>query len=206
MEMRPSDAIAVCTAAHERLLTTLANIDDSVPGRPSRLPGWSVGHLLTHVARNADGHALRLEGALRDEEVPRYPGGPEQRDREIEEGAGRPAKELVQDVAESAERLAETWSRSEQAGWPNSRWLAGDRWPTSGSPLRRLREVEVHHVDLGLGYEATDWPDEYVGWELPLSLEGLPERLSSSTDSRRLLAWIIGRSPWPEKIELRNWL
>ena len=198
--------MAACTAAHQRLLTTLAGIDDSDARRPSRLAGWSVGHLLTHVARNADGHALRLEGALRGEEVPRYPGGQEQRNREIEEGAERPAKELVRDVAESAERLQETWSRSERASWPNSQWLAGDRWPTSGSPLRRLREVEVHHVDLGLGYEATDWPDEYVLWELPLSLEGLPERLSGSTDARRLLAWIIGRSEWPEEIELRDWL
>lgn len=206
MEMKPNDAIAACSAAHQRLLTTLAGIDDQTARRSSRLPGWSVGHLLTHLARNADGHALRLEGALRGEEVPRYPGGTEQRDRDIDEGAGRPAKDLVQDVADSATRLEETWSRSERAGWPNSRWLAGDSWPTTGSPLRRLREVEVHHVDLGLGYEATDWPDEYVRWELPLSLEGLPERLSGAADSRRLLAWIIGRSQWPEGIELRPWL
>ncbi|MGH2701530.1 MAG: maleylpyruvate isomerase N-terminal domain-containing protein, partial [Actinomycetota bacterium] len=192
--------------AHQRLLTTLAGVDDSAARRPSRLPGWSVGHVLTHLARNADGHALRLEGALRGEEVPRYPGGSEQREREIEEGAGRPAKALVTDVADSAARLEETWNRSEQADWPNSQWLAEDRWPTSESPLRRLREVEVHHVDLGLGYEATDWPDEYVDWELPLSLEGLPERLSSSTDSRRLLAWIIGRSQSPEGIELGDWI
>jgi maleylpyruvate isomerase len=205
MEMRPSDAIAACSAAHERLLTTLAGIDDPAPRRPSRLPGWSVGHLLTHLARNADGHALRLEGALRGEEVPRYPGGQEQRDREIEEGAGRPARELVADVADSAARLEETWSRSERAGWPNSRLLGTDRWPTSGSPLRRLREVEVHHVDLDLGYEITDWPDEYVGWELPLSLEGLPERLDS-TDARRLLAWIIGRSQSTEGIDLGTWI
>lgn len=161
--------------------------------------------MLTHLARNADGHALRLDGALRGEEVPRYPGGQEQRNREIEEGAGRPAKELVADVADSAGRLEKIWSRSEQARWPNSHLLGGDRWPTSGSPLRRLREVEVHHVDLDLGYEVADWPDEYVGWELPLGLEGLPERLDSR-DSRRLLAWIIGRSPSPEGVDLGDWI
>ena len=161
--------------------------------------------MLTHLARNADGHALRLEGALRGEEVPRYPGGQEQRDGDIEEGAGRGARELVSDVADSARRLEETWIRSDQAGWPNRELLAADRWPTSGSPLRRLREVEVHHVDLDLGYEVADWPDEYVGWELPLSLEGLPERLDS-TDSRRLLAWIIGRSPSPEGVDLGDWI
>ncbi|MGH3666152.1 MAG: maleylpyruvate isomerase N-terminal domain-containing protein [Egibacteraceae bacterium] len=200
-----STAIAACRAAHQRLLSTATSIDDKTARRPSRLPGWSVGHVLTHVARNADGHVLRLEGALQGKEAARYPGGSDQRNREIEEGAGRPAKELVLDLANSARRLEETWNRSEQAGWPSAHLLAEDRWPTSESPLRRLREVEVHHVDLGLGYQATDWPDDYVRWELPLALEKLPQRLSGPTDSRRLLAWLIGRSEWPEGLELGPW-
>lgn len=198
--------IAVCHAAHRRLLETVAGMNDETVRKPSRLPGWSVGHVVTHLARNADGHASRLEGALRDEEVPRYPGGPDQRDREIEEGAARPVRELADDLAGAAARLEEVWTRSEEAGWPNAHLLAGDRWPTTESPNRRLREVEVHHVDLGLGYEATDWPDEYVRWELPLSLDALPDRLTRPEDSRRLLAWLIGRSKGPEGVELGPWL
>ena len=29
-------------------------------------------------------------------------------------------------------------------------------------PWARLREVEVHHVDLGAGYTPADWPDAFA--------------------------------------------
>jgi maleylpyruvate isomerase len=205
VQEEPDAAVAVCQAAHRRLLSTAARIDDRTVRQPSRLPRWSVGHVLSHLARNADGHVRRLEGALRAEEVARYPGGNVQRDREIEEGASRPAAELFADLTTSAKRLEDTWDRSQQAGWPNAGLLASDSWPTSASPLRRLREVEVHHVDLGLGYEASDWPEDYVHWDLPLMLEGLPDRLSGTDDARQLLAWLFGRAAWPERLELGSW-
>jgi len=198
--------IAACRAAHQRLLDTAGRIDDDLARRPSRLPGWTVGHVLTHLARNADGHARRLEGALRGAGVPRYPGGLAERDEAIAAGAGRPARELVEDVAASARRLEEVWQRSEQAGWPHAALLADDKWPTTGSPVRRLREVEVHHVDLGLGYEPADWSDEYVQWELPHVLERLPRLFTDPADARRVLAWITGRGEWPDRIELRPWM
>lgn len=206
MEPAPSVAMAACRTAHERLLATAEGLDEDAVRGPSRLPGWTVGHVLMHLARNADGHAHRLEGALRGEEVARYPGGVDQRNGEIAAGAGRSARELADDLARSARRLEEVWDRSERAGWPNAELLATDRWPTSESPLRRLREVEVHHVDLGLGYLPSDWPDDYVDWELPLALEGLPERLPAPADRGRLLAWLIGRSDRPDDLRPAPWL
>ena len=154
--------IELCRAGHRRLIATVHGLDDEVVLRPSLLPGWSVGHVLTHLARNADGHARRLEGALRGEEVPRYPGGSAERESDIEAGAARPAHELAADVTVSAERLEEVWAQSAEAGWPSRELLAGDTWRTPESPWRRLREVEVHHVDLGLDYRAEDWPEEYL--------------------------------------------
>lgn len=204
-EPSPAAAIALCRAAHERIIATAASIDDEIARRPSRLPNWTVGHVLTHVARNADGHTRRLEGALRGEDVPRYPGGSARRDRDIEEGSRRPAAELLADVTESAKRLEEAWDSSAQAGWPHPELRGADHWPTSGSPLRRLREVEVHHVDLGLGYEPADWSDEYVAWELPRALEQLSHRVSQP-DARRLLAWLIGRAGLPHDLTLGSWM
>lgn len=99
-------------------------------------------------------------------------------------------------------RLKVTWAQSEQAGRPQADLLDGDGWPTTSSPLLRLREVEVHHVDLGLGYEPGDWPEDYVRWELPGFLEELPERLAGPADERRLLAWLVGRTPWPDGLQL----
>ena len=203
--MNTPSAIVACRAAHERLLATASGVDDETARRPSKLPGWSVGHVLTHLARNAEGHVGRLEGALRGEGVARYPGGDEQRDADIERGAGRSAAELSADMATWSHRLEATWGRCEEAGWPHADLLAGDEWPTPASPLRRLREVEVHHVDLGLGYAIGAWPDDYVSWELATTLERLPDRLSRPNDPRRLLAWPIGRAPQPDGLELGPW-
>ena len=153
--------------------------------------------MLTHLSRNADGHARRLEGALIGVEVPRYPGGSEQRDGEIEAGSTRSAHALYEDVDESAKRLEATWARSAAAGWPNAELLATDRFATSGSPLRRLREVEVHHVDLGLGYVVT---------ELLATLARLPERLVNAKDAHRLLGWLTGRAPNIDGVVLPPWM
>jgi maleylpyruvate isomerase len=206
MELQPDAAIALCHEAHARLRVTVLKIDDDTVRRQSRLPGWTVGHVLTHLSRNADGHARRLEGALIGVEVPRYPGGSEQRDGEIEAGSTRSAHALYEDVDESAKRLEATWARSAAAGWPNAELLATDRFATSGSPLRRLREVEVHHVDLGLGYVVTDWPDEYVAWELLATLARLPERLVNAKDAHRLLGWLTGRAPNIDGVVLPPWM
>jgi maleylpyruvate isomerase len=204
-DVTPDAAIAACVAAHRRVIATAEGIDDDTARRPSRLPDWTVGHVLTHIARNADGHALRLDGALRGEDLPRYPGGEQERNSQIELGSGRYARELAADVADSALRLEEVWSRSARAGWPNSHFLGTDKFPTSGSPLRRLREVEVHHVDLGLGYEPADWSDLYTDWELRHSLKRLPERLAPA-DARRLLAWLTGRAALPADLTLDPWM
>ena len=98
------------------------------------------------------------------------------------------------DLAASQARLDQVWERSVAAGWPNRELLGNDKWPTIASPSRRLREVEMHHVDLGLGYEPSDWPEEYVEWELPMMLGTVPGRVRNPDDGRRLVAWLSGRS------------
>ncbi len=206
MDLDPAAAIALCTAAHRRLLATSSGVDEAIARGPSRLPGWSVGHVLAHLARNAEGFVVRMEGALEGREVPRYPGGREQRNRDIEAGSRRPARDLDAELGAWCFRLEEVWARCVRAGWPHSNLLAGDRFPTTGSPARRLREVEVHHVDLGLGYEVEDWPDEYVAWELGESLARLPHRHADGRDARRLLAGITGRGEWPAELHLAPWL
>ena len=67
---------------------------------PSLLPNWSRGHVLTHIARNADGIARAMSGALRGEVVRRYPNGTAGRNADIEAGAVRSVAELAADVRE----------------------------------------------------------------------------------------------------------
>jgi maleylpyruvate isomerase len=203
MELSTGKAIELCLAAHQRLLDHLTDLTDETARGPSVLPGWTVGHVLTHLARNAEGHTRRLSGALRGEEVARYPGGSAERDGAIEAGSGRPAKELIADIAATNAELEAVWQESERAGWPHADLMAGDRWQAFASPLRRLREVEIHHYDLGLGYQPSQWSDEYAAWELRQALDNLPGRLSGD-QSRALLLWLIGRTGMPE-LTLGEW-
>ena len=83
---------------------------------PSLLPGWTVGHVLTHLARNADSMVRVLDAAERGEVVERYPGGRSTRNAEIDAGFARPADEQMADVAATIERLEAAWSRQTRVG------------------------------------------------------------------------------------------
>ena len=58
------DAVEGCAAAHQRLLADLDSLEDAEIGRPSLLPGWTVGHVLTHLGRNADSRLQHLALAV----------------------------------------------------------------------------------------------------------------------------------------------
>lgn len=142
---------------------------------PSLLPGWTRGHVLTHIARNADGIAHTLSGALRGENLPRYPAGPPGRNADIEAGAGRPVADLIADVRGSAARLDRVFG--ELAAADPSVWerTADDR-AASAYPAARRQEVEIHRVDLDAGYMPGQWPASFVERMLPQLGSGLAER------------------------------
>ena len=77
----PSVWVEGCVAAEAELERTIERLDDEAARGPSQLPGWSVGHTLTHLARNADSVVWRLGGAAKGERRDQYPGGLEQRQR-----------------------------------------------------------------------------------------------------------------------------
>ena len=90
MTTRPDADIAGATAAHGRLLAAIERLTDADVAQASLLPGWTVGHVLTHLARNADSHVRMLEAAgdgARRRAVRRGPRGPAGRHR----GRRRPA-------------------------------------------------------------------------------------------------------------------
>ena len=122
MDERLSGDLAGMRAAHAELVRRLADLEDAEVGLPSRLPGWTVGHVLAHL--------------------------------------------------------------------PAARW----------------RELEVHHVDLGRGYEPSDWPPAFVERTLPDALAGVGARLPGldGIDSAVVLAWTFGRADPPSGLpELR---
>ena len=75
--------------ATERLIRTAEGLEGGAQAAPSGLPGWTIGHVLTHVARNAEAYTNLLTWARTGVETPAYP-SPTARDEGIEKGAGRP--------------------------------------------------------------------------------------------------------------------
>jgi maleylpyruvate isomerase len=191
-------AVDGCRDASARLLAALDGLDDATARRPSRLPEWTVGHVVTHLARNADSHVRMLDGAMGGRVADQYEGGLDGRAADIAAGAGRPAAELVSDLNRAVDDLDTTWGRVPVEVWVtgHARMGNGELCPCAELPARRWREVEIHRVDLGLGAEPTDWPDAYVDLELPKALAQLPDRLSPA-DRARLLAWLVGRVEGP---------
>jgi maleylpyruvate isomerase len=145
---------------------------------PSLLPGWTRGHVLTHLARNADSYSRTVSGALRGEILQRYPDGPEGRNADIEAGARRGATELLADLRESADRLDRLFTAVGDAG----AWDAPsqDERPVHAWVPARWREVEVHRVDLGGSYGAADWPPAFVSYLVPKLAERVGERSDQS--------------------------
>ena len=144
---------------------------------PSLLPGWTRGHVLTHIARNADSISNTVAGGLRGEVVMRYPGGPEQRVADIEAGAGRGVLDLVADVRESAERLDRLFAAAADA----DAWEVQCHARTIGEyVLVRWREVEVHRVDAGGSYGARDWPPAFVSYLVNELVGELDERIDGA--------------------------
>jgi maleylpyruvate isomerase len=207
-------------AATRQLHESAARLDDGQARQASLLPGWSRGHLLSHLARNADSLRNLLIWARTGVVTPQYRDAAE-REEGITAGAGRPAADLLADLGASAAALD-----AEAASLPDAAWsaqvggLRGAAHPAWFTLWRRLSEVEIHHVDLGAGYGPADWPAEFATYclklaagsftrpdapaallscsDVPLSVRiGAAGSEPASTISgpvRSLLAWLIGRS------------
>ena len=198
----PVEAIGTGREAERRLLATIAPLDDATMARPSLLAGWTVAHLLTHLARNADSHLRRTEAAIAGVVVDQYPGGLAERAADIEAGSGRPAAVVRDDVGTATARLLAAWSDVPDDAWANiTRDASGRERRLDELPGRRWLEVEVHLVDLGCGPTHRDWSDAFVSANLPEMRAGAAARLPvggelaapGRLDARDELAWLFGR-------------
>lgn len=159
----------------ETLLATARSLDDAAA--PSLCTGWSRGHVLTHIARNADGIAAMVRAAVDGSGETMYAGA-EQRDADIEAGAARPLAELVDDVAASADALAAQLPRlgPEHAELRVERTPGGATVRVGNLPGMRLREVVYHHIDLAAGFGFADVEPALLERFLDLETRILAER------------------------------
>jgi maleylpyruvate isomerase len=154
-------------AATERLLVTMRRLRDDDVRQPSSLPGWTRGHVLTHLARGAEAIARLLDGVRTGVPGSAY-ASQQARDDAIERGATRRAADLLADVTESAARFRDAAASVPADAWSRpARGLVGDAFPARQLLDRRLVELELHHADLDAGYTPDDWPEEFTGMDLP---------------------------------------
>ncbi|MEJ3747918.1 maleylpyruvate isomerase family mycothiol-dependent enzyme [Actinomycetes bacterium KLBMP 9797] len=161
MTVDPLALLPELDKATDRVLRTAAGFDDATAAGPSPLPGWTRGHVLTHLARNADAYVNLLNWARTGVPTPAYP-SMAARNADIEAGASRPAAELVDDLRTAAARFAEAAADLPVTAWATVVEKTGGRRVTTAVVVwDRLREVEVHHVDLDAGYTPADWPEAF---------------------------------------------
>jgi maleylpyruvate isomerase len=203
------------------LIADARGLTDEQAREPSLLPGWTRGHVLTHLARNAEGGTRLLNWAHTG--VPSYQyRSLEDRATAIEAGAGRPAVALVTDLRATAASFLQAAALMPAENWAHQvTWTSGHSGPAADVPPTRLVEVLIHHVDLNLGFGPADWPAAWTGEMLADVAAQLGEQEPGSPDARlkaadtgrsfrlgsgaggsgeitgteaELLAWLLGRS------------
>jgi maleylpyruvate isomerase len=149
--------IALVDSATAALHETAARLTDEDVAGPSLCDGWTRGHVLTHLARNAEAISRLAQWAATGEPQEMYPGGTERRDADIEAGAGRVAAELLADLRGTADDLAEVLpALLDGLATAEVEMRGGYLVASERLPFLRLREVVLHHVDLDAGYTLAD--------------------------------------------------
>jgi maleylpyruvate isomerase len=159
---------------------------------PSALPGWTRAHVLTHVARNADGLRNLLIWANTGVETPMY-ASPEARDTEIEAGASRGAADILADFVASATRFEQYAAALPDDAWPREvRNRQGA--PVTGVVVARMRlsELTVHLADLGSG----DDLDRVLALLGPLAEDVVQHAITSRGAHLPALRLVAGEFEW----------
>jgi maleylpyruvate isomerase len=168
------------------------------------LPNWTRAHVLTHLARNAEGLTRLLEHANRGEIADQYPGGVSVRNEAIEAGSQRSMRAILDDLRANTWALEAAWVAMTADGWQgHGRLSSGAVIGVREVPFRRWREVEVHHADLGDSFTWSQWSPAYVRIDLehqsmawtsrrPMGLATLPDAALRLEPAARL-AWLLGR-------------
>ena len=201
--------------ADQRLVRTVDGFEADDLAAPSLLPGWSRAHVVAHLALNGEALEGALDGLAAGQPTSMY-ASPEARDEDIAELAAAEPSEL-------RARLLASTARFDAAvgGLPEDQWQAriertpgGPSFAAHSAVLMRLREVEIHHADLGAGYTHAEWEpafaallvDSMTGRPFPAPFRVLARDLARTWelgegeggptvtgDSRDLGWWLTGR-------------
>lgn len=152
--------------AQTRVDEIVSALDEGTAHGPSLLPSWTRRHVISHLARNADGLVNLLTWAKTGIEHPMYASAVD-RDADIEEGSRRLLQIIQEDLGAASTRFFAAAEQLPAAAWSNPiSARVGVGLPAALIPWVRLTELLVHGVDLDLGItfdEAVTLAGDQVG-------------------------------------------
>jgi maleylpyruvate isomerase len=211
--IRPAvEVVGLVRMAHTRVAGLVDGLTDAQARAASVLPGWSRGHVITHLAELARAFVRQVDIALDGRTAEVYEGGRPARDAAIEAKAGRPAAELRADLLAANTELENAWQGLTDADWARPiRYRDG---VLLGTAYARWRETEIHAADLDLGYRSADWSDELVGYLVDFLAARVQDGVALTITAGRVrrtigsgapvavqgeltdvVAWLAGRTP-----------
>jgi maleylpyruvate isomerase len=210
----PAGLPAALEAGQTRLRGLLPGLTDEALRAPSALPGWSRGHVLTHIEGVGLALARQARYALRGKLIEVYDGGRATRDANIEAGHGRSAVRLAAALGDALDEIEASWSAVGPADWDRPVSYRDSTLLAAG--LAWWRELEIHTADALLGPGTDDWSPElstYLIDDLSARLpDGVRVTLTTADGTRQwvrgtgrpvavqgtlndLAAWLAGRIP-----------
>jgi maleylpyruvate isomerase len=149
--------------AGPRLVRSVDRLSGDDWSAPSGLPGWTRAHVVAHLALNAEALGGVLRGEVEGSPVPMYE-SQDARDDDIEELSGADHAALRERLLAGTAEFPEAVQAVPPDRWEGrfERTRGGPTLPLRAVPLMRVREIEIHHVDLDVGYSPDDWPRQFA--------------------------------------------
>ena len=145
----------------------LALIDNADFNEPSRLPGWDIATVVSHVAYNANAIINLIDWANTGVETPMY-ASPDARGKEIAYGATLIPDALRNLHDHTLVRLDVAWRDSADEAWDKEvKTAQGRTVPMSETLWMRTREVWIHAVDLNQTATFSDIPKVVLSTLIP---------------------------------------
>jgi len=156
------EAVEALHQSEQRLLLTVDSLRPDAYAEPSVLPGWTRGHVVAHLALNAEGMAGAVDGLAHERDVPIYESD-DRRNSDIEELATAEPAEIRGRLFAAGQSLRDALTSLDDEQWAGSvhRVPGGPVVAVATIPETRRREVEIHHADMDAGYDHRDWPEDF---------------------------------------------
>jgi maleylpyruvate isomerase len=183
-------ALTDVKTAVTRLNTLLADLDEATARAASGLPGWSCGHVITHIANFSEAMTRQVEEALQGRLVEVYDGGRPARDAGIEAGAHRPAADLTSHLTQATTALITAWDKVGPDDW--TRPILHRNSNLSAGLDATWRELAIHTVDLDLGVTPSSWSPAFCLHLLDFLRPRTPESIHLVLQSNDAPTWQTG--------------